>query len=68
MTYHFHKDCKYYSECTEVSFKEGKHKYIKFICPQLKHPQKYYPNDLHTIKYSCDSFEPYQESLFEQLN
>jgi predicted esterase YcpF (UPF0227 family) len=63
--YHFHRDCKYYSGCKEEAIKEGKHKYIKFTCPALERPQKYYTNDLHTIKFSCLKFEPYQKNLFD---
>lgn len=57
-SYHFHRDCRYYEQCKEETVMEGKHKYIKFVCPRLKNPQKYYPKDLHTIKWICPHFEP----------
>lgn len=66
--YHFHKDCKHYHRCTEEAIREGKHKYIRFTCPALRHPQKYYPSDIHTIKCGCEMFEPYQENLLELLS
>ena len=48
--WHFHKECKYYPQCTERVEKEGKHEYIRFSCPALKQTLKYYPSDVHTIK------------------
>ena len=65
--WHFHKDCKYYPQCTERVEKEGKHEYIRFTCPALKQTLKYYPSDVHTIKISCSKFEPYQQDLMELL-
>ena len=62
-TYHFHKDCKYYPECTEEIVTKGKQKFIQFTCPKLKYPQLYYKGDLHSIKWQCFSFEPLQLSL-----
>ena len=58
--YHFHKDCMYYPQCTEELIKEGRQELIKFTCPMLKYPQRYYKGDLHTIKWECSKFEPYQ--------
>ena len=65
---HFHKDCRYYSDCTEEVVYEGKQKYIKFTCPMFKYPQSYYCNDLHTIKWECTKFEPYQNNFLDSLN
>lgn len=66
--YQFHKDCKYYPQCTETEFRVGKHNYIRFTCPMLERSQKYYPGDLHTIKWPCSKFEPYQDDLFSGCN
>ena len=62
--YHFHKDCKYFSQCTEEIMKEGKQRYVRFTCPAIA-PQtlKYYLGDVHTIKISCAKFEPYQNNI-----
>lgn len=60
--YHFHKDCKYYPECTETPVKQGRHECIRFECP-VGGRQLYYKNDLHTIKWECGAFVPYQEEL-----
>ena len=60
--YHFHKDCKYFSECTEEIVKDGRHEVIKFTCP-VGGVGHYYKGDLHTIKWDLPCFEPYQESL-----
>lgn len=65
--YHFHKDCKYYEQCKEETVFKGKRKYTKFICPRLKHPQLYYPKDLHTIKWDCPLFEPKQRDIKEVI-
>jgi hypothetical protein len=65
--YHFHKDCKYYPQCTEEVIKDGKQKYVRFVCPALTQSLKYYPNDVHAIKISCSKFEPYQQSLVELI-
>lgn len=65
--YHFHKDCKYYAQCKEEVVYQGKSKRIRFSCPKMKHSQLYVPGDLHTIKWECDEFEPYQETLELQL-
>lgn len=62
--YFFHKDCMYYKQCSEEVICEGKHKYVKFTCPMLKHSQKYYPDDIHKIKWECAKFEPSQINLF----
>jgi len=65
--YHFHKECKYYPQCTEELVINGKQELIKFICPKLQHPQLYYKSDIHTIKWCCNQFEPYQQTLnFEE--
>lgn len=65
--YHFHKDCKYYPECTEEPVKAGKHELILFRCPRGNDNRGslYYKSDLHTIKDSCPVFEPMQTSLFD---
>ena len=62
--YHFHKDCKYYPQCTETPVRDGRHECIRFYCPAMNENQMYYKNDLHTIKWECGRFEPYQENLF----
>ena len=62
--YHFHKDCKYYPKCTEEVIKNGKQELIKFTCPMLEYPQTYYKGDIHTIKWECHAYEPYQQTLF----
>lgn len=59
-SYHFHRDCRYYGQCKEEMISEGKREYIKLVRPRLKKIQKYYPKDLHTIKWSCQLFEPKQ--------
>ena len=64
--YHFHKDCKYYPQCTETPVKDGWHECIDFYCPALGEHQRYYKNDLHTIKWECGAFEPYQETLWSK--
>ena len=33
--YHFHKDCIHYPDCIEKEDKIGKHKVIRFWCPEL---------------------------------
>ena len=63
--YHFHKDCKYYPQCTETPVKYERHECIQFECP-VAGKSLYYKNDLHTIKWECTMFEPYQESLFKE--
>lgn len=60
--YHFHKDCKYFLECTEEVVRNQGHEVIKFTCPRVG-PRMYYKGDLHTIKWDCACFEPYQEEL-----
>ncbi|MCI8669239.1 MAG: hypothetical protein HFI34_06945 [Lachnospiraceae bacterium] len=65
-SYHFHRDCRHYELCKEEAITEGKHKYIRFMCPQLGKTQKYYPKDLHTIQWSCPYFEP--KAGYEQQN
>lgn len=60
--YHFHKDCKYYPECTEELIKNQGHEVIKFVCP-VGGVGYYYKGDLHTIKWECGAFEPYQEEI-----
>lgn len=65
--YHFHKDCKYYPQCTEELVKKGRQELIKFTCPMLKYSQTYYKSDLHSIKWECTKFEPYQITI-EGLN
>lgn len=62
--YHFHKDCKYFPECTEELIKDGQHEVIKFTCPVVG-TRQYYKGDLHTIKWECACFEPFQNSLFD---
>ena len=62
--YHFHKDCKYYPQCTEELVKNGKKELVKFTCPMLKYPITYYKNDIHKIKWDCGHFEPYQNEMF----
>lgn len=64
--YHFHKDCKYYPNCTEKLVKKGKSEYIEFTCPMLRYPVTYYKRDIHTIKWSCPEFEAYQPTLWER--
>ena len=64
--YHFHKDCKYYPQCTEELVKEGKLERIKFTCPMLKYPVQYFKGDIHTIKWECGQFEPYQPNFLEE--
>lgn len=66
--YHFHKDCKYYPQCTEEVITEGKHKFDRFTCPRINVTQKYYQGDLHTIKISCSGFEPYQDNLLNMMS
>ena len=66
-TYHFHKDCKYYPQCTEETVQKGRQELIKFTCPMLKYPALYYKQDIHTIKWECLEFEPYQTSLEDFL-
>ena len=61
--YHFHKDCKHFPQCTETSVKDGRHECIDFWCPVVG-KRRYYKNDLHTIKWECAQFEPYQETLW----
>lgn len=60
--YHFHKDCKHFPECTEELTRNQGHEVIKFTCPAVG-TRMYYKNDLHTIKWECAMFEPYQEEL-----
>ena len=64
-TYHFHKDCKYYSQCTEKLVKRGKQEFVEFRCPMNKYPVLYYKRDIHTIKWQCGAFEPYQLKFSE---
>lgn len=66
--YHFHKDCKYYPQCTEETITEGKHTFVRFTCPRINRTQKYYPGDIHTIKFSCGLFEPYQDNLLNMIS
>ena len=66
-TYHFHKDCKYYPQCTEREVKKGKTELIEFTCPMLKYPETYYKNDIHKIKWQCFQFEPYQTRIEDVL-
>ena len=63
--YHFHKDCKYFPECTEELVKNQGHEVIKFSCPAVG-VRYYYKCDLHTIKWDCGAFEPLQMSLFKE--
>ena len=67
--YHFHKDCAYYPESTERIVKEGKSKRIEFFCPAYNNgrPTLYYLGDLHTIKWACPCFEPYQQTLSDYM-
>lgn len=63
-TYHFHKDCKYYPECTEEIVKNGKQELVKFTCPKSNgHSSLYYKSDIHSIMWQCPGFEPYQPTL-----
>lgn len=66
--YHFHKDCKYYPQCTEEIVKKGKQELIKFTCPALKYSQLYYKGDIHTIKWDCLKFEPYQPNFLDSTD
>lgn len=60
--YHFHKDCTYYPDCTEELTKNMGHDVIKFTCPKGG-VGYYYKGDLHTIKWECAYFQPYQQEL-----
>lgn len=60
--YYFHRDCKYFPECTEELAKNQGHEVIKFTCP-VGGVGYYYKGYLHAIKWECVAFEPYQEEL-----
>lgn len=66
-SYHFHKDCAYYPQCTEEIVKNASGKAVKFTCP-MGGTANYYLGDLHTIKWECKHFKPYQQDLFAMLD
>lgn len=66
--YHYHKDCKWWSECSTEVVKNGKRELVGFRCPEGTGGKisLYYKGDLESIKYSCPCFEPHQVS-FEDM-
>lgn len=64
--YHFHKDCKYFPECTEELTRNQGHEVIKFTCP-AGGVGYYYKGDLHSIKWECGAYEPMQMDIMDLL-
>lgn len=64
--YHFHKDCKYFPECTEELTRNQGHEVIKFTCP-AGGVGYYYKGDLHSIKWECGAWEPMQMDIMDLL-
>lgn len=63
--YHFHKDCKWWAECSTELVKKGKREFIGFRCPKGTQGKisLFYKGDLEGIKYNSPCFEPHQISL-----
>ena len=64
--YHFHKDCKYYYECTQELIKKDGHELIKLVCPKGG-VTWYYKSDINAVKWDSPCFEPYQTNITDYI-